>query len=162
MDFGSLGDNAPIFLLIIGIILLQIFLRRGRKPKVVSREVVQSLLSEVRLNQALVETFDLRQKPKKLEAVSWQRHKDKLDFLKQSLRGALSDSFMIIEDFNRQIDAAKKHGSSSYMVNVDVTKLKEPLDRSRQGLEEWFLASADGKDSLKKSTGVLDDWLGRG
>ena len=32
MDFGNMGENLPILLVVIGLILLQFFLRRGRVP----------------------------------------------------------------------------------------------------------------------------------
>ena len=96
MDFGAIGENLPIILAIVGFILLQFFLSRRRKPETTHQEIVNSLLTEVKLNQALVETSSLRQKPKKLEIVSWQRNKAKLDFLDQPLRNTLSDAFMIV------------------------------------------------------------------
>ena len=64
MDFGDIGGNLPLLVAIIGIILLQFFLRRRRRPEITRNEIVQSLLSEVKLNQTLVETFSLREKPK--------------------------------------------------------------------------------------------------
>jgi cytochrome c-type biogenesis protein CcmH/NrfF len=70
MDFDAISDNLPLFLLIIGIILVQFLLRRRRRPEVTYREITQSLLAEVRLNQALVETFSLREKPKRFEMTS--------------------------------------------------------------------------------------------
>ena len=119
MDFGDIGENIPIIVMIVGLILLQFFLRRRRKPEITHQEIARNLLSEVRLDQALAEIFPLRQKPKKFETVSWQINRTKLDFLDESLQVALSDAFTTIEDFNRQIEAAKKHKSASYMVNVD-------------------------------------------
>ena len=160
MDLDTIWENIPLIVAIIGLILLQIFLRRRRKPETTHQEIVQSLLSEVRLNQALVEIFNLRQKPKKFELASWWRNKNKLDFLEQSLQGNLSGAFGMAEDFNQQIEAAKKYKSASYMVGVDVGRLKGPLDKSRQGLEEWLLAKTGEKGPPPKYPGILDDFLG--
>ena len=160
MDFGDISENIPIIVMIAGLILLQFFLRRRRKPEITHQEIAQNLLSEVRLNQALAETFNLRQKPKKFEAVSWQRNKNKRDFLAQSLQVALSDALTSIEDFNRQIEAAKKHKSASYMVNVDVGKIKEPLSKSKQGLEEWLLENVGTKESPPKYPGIFGGFFG--
>ena len=159
MDFGALGENIPIILAIIGFILLQFFLKK-RKPATTHREIAQSLLTEVKLNQALAESYHLRQKPKKFETVSWQRSKNKLDFLSQSLQVVLSDAFTAVEDFNRQIEAAKRYKSASYMVNMSVDKVKQPLDKSRQGLEEWLLRNAGTKEPPTKFPGVFDSFFG--
>ena len=160
MEFGALGENIPLILLIIGLILLQFFFMRRRKPEVTHREIAQGLLSEVKLNEALVETFSLRQKPKKFEMVSWQRNKNKLEFLDKPLQSVLSNTFMMVEDFNQQIDASKKYKSASYIINVNVDKLKEPLTKSREGLEEWLLAKAGSKEPPPKYPGIFDSFFG--
>ncbi|MFC1941051.1 hypothetical protein ACFLWL_01385 [Chloroflexota bacterium] len=159
MDFGELGENFPIIAMVIGLVLLQIFFIRRRKPAVTEQEIIQSLLSGIRLNQALVENYHLLKKPEKFEVVSWQRSKNKLDFLSQSLQGVLSDTFTTIEDFNQQIEAAKKYKSASYMVNVDVGRVKGPLAKSRQGLEEWLTVNIGTKPPTK-SPGSVEGFFG--
>ncbi len=161
MDFGDIAEKVPFIVIAIVFILLQFFLRRRRKPEMMRQEIVESLLSEVRLNQALAETFSLRQKPKKFETVSWQRCKTGLDFLDQSLQAILSDAFGMAEDFNQQIEAAKKYKSASYMVNVNVDKLKEPLTKSRQGLEQWLLSTVGAKEPPPKNPGLFDGLFGK-
>ena len=160
MDFGDIGANIPTILTVVGLILLQFFLRRRRKPEVTHREIAQGLLTEVRLDQALVESFHLRRKPKKFEAVSWQLNKTKLDFLAQPLQVALSDAFTTIEDFNRQIDAAKKHKSASFLADISIDKLREPLDKSKQGLEEWLLVNIGTTEPPPKYPSILDGLFG--
>ncbi len=160
MDFGALGENVPLLLLIVGLILVQFFFMRKRKPEVTRQEITQSLLSEVKLNLALVETSNLRPKPKKFETVSWQRNKNKLEFLDKSLQSVLSNAFMLVEDFNQQIDSSKKYKSASYVINVDVGKLKGPLTKSREGLEEWFQTKAGSKEPPPKYPGIFDSFFG--
>ena len=133
---------------------------RRRKKETTPGEIVQSLLSEVKLNQALAESYHLRQKPRKFEAVSWRRNKGKLDFLSQSLQTILSDTFMLAEDFNQQIEAAKKYKLASYIVNIDVSKIKEPLAKSRQGFEEWLLVNRGTKEPPPKYPGLFDSFFG--
>jgi hypothetical protein len=159
MDFGTIWENAPLIGAVIVLILLQFFLRKP-KPEVRQQEIVQNLLSEVRLNWALAETFHLRQKPKKLEVVSWQRNKTKLDFLKQSLQSALSDAFGMAEDFNQRVEATKKYKSASYLVGIDIDKLKEPLAKSKQGLEEWLVENVGTIHPPPKYPGLLDGLFG--
>ena len=160
MDFGDISGNIPIIVIIVVFVLLQFFLKRRRKPDITHQEIAQNLLSEVRLNLALAEIFHLRQKPKKFEAVSWQMNKTKLDFLDESLHTALSNAFTTLEDFNWQIDTAKKHKSDSYIINVDVGKIKEPLSKSRQGLETWLQSTTGTKEPSPKYPGIFDDLFG--
>jgi len=159
MDFGAILDNLPLILAVLVLLLLQFFFWRP-KPEKTQQEIAHSLLSEVKLNHALVGIYDLRQKPKKFEVTSWQRNKNRLDFLGESLQGALSDAFGIVEDFNRQIDTAKKHRSVGYMADLDVGKLKGPLTKSKDGLEEWFLTTTGRKEPPLKYPGIFDTLFG--
>lgn len=161
MDFGDIGGNAPIIVVIIGLILLQIFLMRRRKPETTHRAIVQSLLAEVRLNQALVEASYLQQKPKKFAVTGWHINKSKLDFLQQSLQESLSEAFGMAEDFNQQIEAAKKYKSVSYVASINMDKLKEPLAKSRQGLEEWFQLKTGTKEPPLEYPSVFDTMFGK-
>jgi len=161
MDIGDIGENLPIIIGIVVLILVQFFLRRGRKPQGTQREIVQGLLSEVRLNLAIAEITQLHWRTKRFEVTSWQRSKTKLDFLEQSLQIALSDAYTMAEDFNQQIAAAKKYKSTSYMASVDVEKLKGPLNRSKEGLEAWLQSNIGTKEPSMKSPDILDGFFGR-
>jgi len=142
MDFGEIGTNLLIILAIIALLALNIFLRRRRGERT-PLEVALSLLSETNLNQKLVEEFQFHLKVKKFKTESWKRNKTKLDFLDQSLQTTLADAFSMAERFNQDIDAAKKHKSATYLSGIDVDKLKEPLAKSKQGLEEWIKANME-------------------
>lgn len=133
MDLGSIP-----FILTVVLLLVVFYFFRGRGGGVRNRpELIQSLLSEVKLDQALLETFNLRQKPKKFETTSWQIYENRIDFLEEWLQDALAKAFGMIEDFNQQIQIAKKEKSVSYM-NIDVAKLRGPLAKSKKGLEDWL------------------------
>lgn len=160
MDFGDISKNIPIIVMIVGLILLQFFLKRRRKPEVTQQEIAQRLLSEVRLNQAVVELFSVRQKPKKFETVSWQMSKSKLDFLDESVQGALSKVFMMVEDANRQIDAAKKYKSASYVVSIDTSRIRDSLTESKEGLEEWLQSVTGTKEPPPKYPSIIDSLFG--
>jgi len=160
MDFTN-TTNIIILIAVLGLILLQFFLRR-RKPQALHGQIAQDMLLEVKLNQALVETYNLRPKPRRFEVTNWRRYKTRLDFLTQSLQGALSDTFMMVEDFNRQIETAKKYKSPSYTASVDVSRLTEPLARSKEGLEEWLLANVGRIETPPKYPGILDSLFGGG
>ncbi|MFC2041665.1 hypothetical protein ACFLTY_05045 [Chloroflexota bacterium] len=159
MDFDAISGNFPIIGLIAALIILQFLFGRRRKPAATHQQIIQNLLMEVRLNQAMLESYHQLQKPKKFEVNDWKRSRDKIDFLGQGLQRSLSDAYMIIEDFNQQIDEAKRYKSVGYMASVNPDKLKEPLAKCRQGLEEWLLASTAANPP--KRPGIFDELLGR-
>lgn len=133
MDLGAL----PV-LITLGVVILLFYMLRRRGGSVRQRpEMVQSLIYEVKLNQALVETFHLREKPRRFESTHWQLNKDKLGFLEEALQNTLSEVFNRVEDFNQQIKAAKKAKMLEHL-NLDINKLKEPLAESKKGLEDWL------------------------
>ena len=142
MDFDAL----PV-LISLGVVLLLFYLLRRRGGSVRRRpELVQSLIYEVRLNQALVDTYHLREKPKRFESTQWQLYKDRIDFLEESLQKTLANVFSMVEEFNAQIKASRKARSNDFQ-NINVSKLKTPLAKSKKGLEDW-LEEATGRREL--------------
>ena len=156
MDFGDLGElgkNITIIIPLILLIIFQIFMRKRRTERT-PQEIVSSLLAEVNQNQQLMEAFLLKWQVKKFNTASWQRTKNRLDYLDLSAQTALADAFNLAEEYNREIDSAKKNKSASYLANINVEKLRQPLTRSRQGLEEWLQAST-GQQRLPTRRGGL-------
>ena len=143
MDFGDLGElgkNITIIIPLILLIIFQIFMRKRRTERT-PQEIVSNLLAEVNQNQQLMEAFLVKWQVKKFKTGSWQRNKNRLHFLDLSVQTALADAFDLAEEYNREIDSAKTHKSASYLANINVEKLRQPLARSRQGLEEWLQAT---------------------
>ena len=161
MDFGALGENFPIFAIAIGLILLQIILRLRRKPEKTQRALVQNLLAEIKLNMAVAEVFNSQQKPKKFLLTTWQMNKTKIGFLDQPLQSALTDTFMIAEDFNHQLAAAKKHKSAGYLPNLDKGKLNKLHGIGKDGLEEWLLKHVGQKEPPPKYPNLMDSIFGQ-
>ena len=159
MDFSDPG-NILFIAVIIGLLLLQFFLRRRRSPATTQQGIVENLLSEVRVNIQLAEVLALNLQARKFMTTSWMINKNKLEFLDQSLQGNLSDAFAIAEDFNQQLSIAKKHKSSGYMASVDVAKLKEKLTKSREGLEEWLFSKTGTKEPQLKYPSMTDFLFG--
>ncbi len=155
MDLGAL----PV-LITLGVVVLLFYLLRRRGGSVRQRpEMVQSLIYEVRLNQALVETFHLREKPRRFESTHWQLNKDKLDFLEESLQNTLAKVFDMVEDFNQQIKAAKKSKMLEHL-NLDIDKLKEPLVESKKGLEDWLEENTGHRELPPKYPTLLGSLFG--
>jgi len=149
-DLGELGKNLTVIIPLILLIVFQIFFRRRRAERT-PQEIVTSLLTEINQNQQLMEAFLVNWQVKKFKTSSWQRNKNRLNFLDQSVQTALANAFDLAEDFNRQMASAKTHKSASYLANINVEKLREPLSRSRQGLEDWLSLN---KGKRKVPTGV--------
>jgi len=147
MDFGDLGEIGKIlaYLIPVIIIILTNFVFRKQKQQKESLSVVRSLLSEIEHNQKLIEAFSLQWQTKKFKTGTWKRSKDKMDYIDPGLRYTLADAFEIAESFNREIDAAKKHKSTSYLAGIQVGRLTEPLAKSKQGLEEWLALNQSKK-----------------
>ena len=161
MDFGDIGENIPVIATIIGLILLQFFLRRRRKPETTYPEIIQNLLSEVRLNLRLAEAFSYRKQTRKFITTSWQLNKNNLDFLDQPTQISISDAFMMAEDFNQQIASAKKFKSTSYLAVIDTDKMKVHLTKSQEGLEHWLQSEVGTIEPPMKTPGPFDDLIGR-
>lgn len=137
----DLTGNVPLIVGIILLLLLWVLLMRKRNPEKERRTIVQSLLSEVRLNQAVLELCRVGEEPKKFSVTNWRINKDRLAFLTQSLQVDLYGGYDIAEDFNHQIDVAKKHSVTGYAGYIDTDRLTEPLAKCREGLEDWLKAN---------------------
>jgi len=153
VDFGDLGDIGKILTYLIPAIILILtnVIFRKQKQQRTRLSVVRSMLSEIDYNQKLMEAFSLGWQTKKFKTGTWKRNKDRMDYIDPGLHYTLADAFAIAEEFNREIDAAKKHKSVSYLAGIQADRLKEPLARSKQGLEEWLLLN---KGKRKLPTGV--------
>jgi len=157
VDFGAL----PV-LISLGVVLLLFYLLRRRGGSVRRRpELVQSLIYEVRLNQALVDTYHLREKPKTFESTHWQLYKDKIDFLEEPLQKTLNNVFSMVAEFNGQIKAARKAKSNDFQ-NINVSKLKTPLAKSKKGLEDWLEETTGHRELPPRYPSLLGSLFGEG
>ncbi len=159
---SNIADNLPLVFIVLAIVAFLFFFRKGQRPERTRAEIIYNLLSEVKLDQAMVETFALREKLKKFEVVSWQRNKTRLSFVGDTLRGNLSKAFGSAEELNRQMDAAKKSKETDARSKIDVAVLREPLAKSRDGLEEWLLIHTGRKEPPIKYPTIMDDLFGTG
>jgi len=160
MDFGDLSDNLPVIGTIIGLILLQFFLRRRRSPEASEQQTVQNLLSEVRVNLRLVDVLLDGEQIKRFIVTHWSMSKNKIGFLEQSVQGTLTDAFTIAEDYNQQVAAYKKFKTAHYIASINAGKMKDKLTQSKTALEEWLMTRTGSKDPAGKS-GVFDDLIGK-
>ena len=134
-----------VIIAIIGIVLILFSLVRRRGGAAKYPEVVQALLYDVKLDQALAEHFLEITKLRRFENVNWLMNKDKIGFLGESLKDMLRETFKLVEEFNQQIKEAQKAKSDSYKT-IDLTRFKELLDKCRQELEDWMVQKTGQKE----------------
>ena len=139
--FDSSAEQWSWLIPLIIVIVLTFVMRRRKPAEKTPQDIASGLLTDVMANQRTLERFEAQERPKKLKLGSWQRNSEKIDFLDQELRDTLSDTFRQIEDFNLRVESAKMYKSSSYLFGVNVERLQKPLEKSRDGLEEWIKAN---------------------
>lgn len=132
---------------------------RGRSSPRRHPEIVQLILSDVKMNQALVAAFYLREKPKLFERNNWELYKNHVEFLAESLRETLVMTFGIVEDINQEIKLVKKNKSSHQGINV--AKLNEPLAACRKGLEEWMMENLGTTEPPTKYPSLIGTLFGQ-
>jgi hypothetical protein len=132
--------NAGYMALIISLILIfalySFFRVRGGvrdKP-----EVVNALLRDIRLNQALVKGFHLQEKARRFEKTHWDMNKSNIGFLDEPLQELLRTTFDTVDDLNRQIKVIRKDKTRSHR-EIDITELGELLTKCREALEGWMM-----------------------
>jgi len=133
-----------ILIAIIAILLILFTLMRRRGGAAKYPEVVQSLLFDIKINQALAANFLMLQKPRRFENANWMLNKDKITFLGESAKEMLREIFALVEDYNKQIKASKKAKNDNYK-SIDLTRFKELLDKCRQELEDWMIQKTGQK-----------------
>ena len=143
-DWKEIGRILAYIIPVLVFIIFNVLMRKQQEQKR-RLGVVKSLLAEIDHNQKLLEAFLLQWQYKKFKTGHWQRNKDKLDYIDQGLRTTLTGTYGIVEDFNKEIETAKKQKSSSYLAGIKMDRLREPLAKSRQGLEERYALNKDRK-----------------
>ena len=147
-DWEDIGSLFTYFLPVLAFVIINIFFRKQQQQKR-RQQVVRSLLSEIDYNQKLMEAFLFKWQAKKFKTGTWKSNRGKMDYIDQSLHNTLAGAYEIAEQFNSEIDTAKKHKSSSYLAGIQVDRLKEPLARSKQGLKEWLELDKRQKEMIK-------------
>ena len=148
IDWGEIGQILSFLGPVAAFVVINIFFRKHQEQKR-QQEVVRSLLAEIEHNQKLMEAFLFKWQSKKFKTGAWKSSKDKIDYIDHSLRNTLAGAYDIAEEFNGEIEAAKKHKSSSYLAGIQVDRLKEPLAKSKEGLEAWLELNKRAKEMPK-------------
>jgi len=145
IDWGDIGKFVGYFTPVIFFLVFNVLAKKQQEQKR-RVTVVKSLTSEIDYNQKLAESFSTMLQIKKFKTTTWDRNKNKVTYLEdERLYSTLADAYEITTEFNHEIDTAKKYKSTSYLVGIKVERLREPLERSRQGLQDWLDLNKDVK-----------------
>jgi hypothetical protein len=148
-----------VIIAIIGIILILFSLVRRRGGSAKYPDVVQALLYDVRMNQALATHFLEIPKPRHFENANWLMYKDRIGFLNENVKEMLYEIFKLVEEYNKQIKAAKKAKSDSYKL-IDLTRLIDLLGKTRKELEDWMIEKTGSKDLPPKYPTIMGSLFG--
>ena len=161
MDFfGGEESSQWYFIIPLIVIIVLSFVMRRRRSEKTPQDIAAALMLDLNANHKVIEGFDLQRGPKKLKTGSWKRNSEKTDFLDESLRSSLSNFFRQAEDYNMHIESAKRYKSVSYLSGISVDRLKEPLAKSRQGLEDWLKANMQQAGAGAGRPGCMGGGLG--
>lgn len=132
---------------------------RGRGSPRRHPEIVQLILSDVKMNQALVAAFYLREKPRLFERNNWELYKNHVEFLGESLQETLLMTFGMVEDINQEIRSVKKNKTSHQ--SIDVNRLDGPLAACRKGLEDWMMENLGTTEPPIKYPSLFGTFFGQ-
>ncbi len=139
-SLSSINQQWAYIIPLIVVVVLSFVMRRRRPIEKTPMDITTSLYMDVTANLKAVD--ESSGSPKKLKIGSWQRNQEKVDFLDESLRSTLANSFRLAEDYNMRIDSAKMYKSNSYIFGAGVEQMREPLLKSKQGLEDWIKSNS--------------------
>ncbi len=132
-------NSGPIVVVLsIVFIIVAFSFLRGKGGVSHKPEVIQFLLFDIKINQALVSTFYDQKKIRSFERTNWEINKSKISFLNESLKETLRRTFAMVVEVNEEIKAVKKDKTRDRR-EVDVSRLTDPLDKCRRGLEGWLM-----------------------
>ena len=149
MGSGEISTNVIFGIVIFLLLAFNIYIKSRRTGQTPLGRVAR-ILGDVNRNETLIENFGHHGGSGKLKTGAWQSGKDKVDFLPQELRATLAKAFELSEEVNERIEAARKFKSDSYMAGIDVSKLKAPLARSKEQLQEWLQENMQNPEYMPK------------
>lgn len=158
MNLGGVWERLLFVGLIILFVYLFSFLRR-KDPKKAQAELVRALLSETRMNLALLKAFDNEPLPRSFETTTWQLNKKKVDFLSKSIQSDMQTAFQEAIDYNRRLKSARKSKSNDQVI-PDQESIKAPFLRAKDGLEDWLLVHVGRIDAPLQYSTMFDNLFG--
>jgi len=151
---GDLGSTILIGVALVLLLVLSVFLQALRTRRSPIGKVV-GIASNLRHNEKLCNNFSYDRSIGRFKTSAWDKNRKSVDFLPEELLADLSKLFESIAEANGSIDAARKHGSDSYMSAVDVDKFKAPLASCKEQVQEWVYENMNNPDYLPKKRSIL-------
>ena len=145
MELSETTINILLGIVIAAVLVGNIYFKRRKMEKSPVGKVT-FILIDMDSNYKLAENFSFQKGVRKFKTGSWERNKNKLDFLPMELRDAVAQAFEMSADVNERINAARNYGSNSYLAGIDVGKLKGPIDKGRQDLRVWLQENMDNPE----------------
>jgi len=151
---GDIGSTVIIGVVLVLLLVLSVFIQGLRTRRSPMGKVV-GIASNVRYNGRLCQSIGENRATGRFKTGAWDKHRNSVDFLPAELRFELSNLFESINEINANIDAARKHGSQSYLSASDVEKLKVPLASCGEQLKEWVYANMNNPEYLPKKRSIF-------
>jgi hypothetical protein len=134
----SFGWDTYIILIVFAAIFAWSIYRRKRSGNIKVRSTI-GLMADIEFNLRVMEARIRDWKTyKKFRTGEWDRYKDKIEFLSPAVRDSLNRAFTMAVDFNSRIDTARKNRSPMYLMDIQAESLRDPLTKSKSGIQAWL------------------------
>jgi hypothetical protein len=136
-------DESWVQYILIALILGALFWNMSRRKKQTSGNVrvdaVATVLTEVNENLKIMEErLSNWQSRKRFVTRGWTTFQTQLSFLDSAVVSALNEIYSTAEEFNARIDSARKNNVMATLQDMQVEKLREPLNKAKEGLGSWL------------------------
>jgi hypothetical protein len=159
-DGGFFGSGSSWQIIIPLVVLIAVsFIMRRRRSERNPQEIATSIILDLNADQKIIDEFDYQKRPKKLKTGSWKRNEAKVNFLDESIRSDINKFFSMADDFNLQVDSAKRYGTV-HLSSISVERMKEPLTKSREALNEWLKTNMEQAGPAAGRSGCLGGGFG--
>ncbi len=127
--------------------------RRAGTPRV---DATIGILTDVNDNIKIMEDrLNNYQSKKKFQTGGWKLYKDRVEFLDSSVISSINEAFTLAGDFNIRIDTARKNRALATLQDMQIEKLREPLNKSKEGLVAWLKANMQTELQNNKRRGFF-------
>ncbi|MFC1982882.1 hypothetical protein ACFLV5_03780 [Chloroflexota bacterium] len=151
---GETVINILMVVVLVGLLVANVYFKK-RKGDDTPLGKAASILLEMHRNEDQAANFNFHYGMRKFTTGSWKKYKDKIDYLPQELVTDLAQTFDMVEDVNRRIDAARTYKSDSYLAGIDVSKLTPSLANSKAQLQEWLQENLQNPEYAPKRRGLF-------
>jgi len=144
-------------IILIPIVLLIVYsVWRRRKQGSTKLQVAIGLLQDTNHNIKVMNGYISNwRKVKKFKTGNLKKHKEHMDFLDVPIQNAINQTYTMADEFNQQIEIARKNKQPSYVSGLPVEKLKEPLTAAKQGVVTWIQANLQTELYANRRRGIF-------